>query len=170
MHINSTGDSKKYIDGPYFAVFCFGLLCMGYLTGTRAFHCQWSNTDRLKHVYINKTNHAQKVCVYLMDIPDILSDILYQYQVYVVVRCCCRMRMRRSEIDWDPTWFSKCYPWEVKNHVLGTFFLSLAWRKLRQCSANYWAGYFSNLACESLEYSLSLLRARDRKRALKKFE
>ena len=29
-------------------------------------------------------------------------------------------------------------------------FLSLAWSKLRLCSANHWAGYFSNLACDWL--------------------
>ena len=39
-------------------------------------------------------------------------------------------------------------------------FLSLGQSKLRLCSANHRAGYFSNLACDCL----SLLRARDRKR------
>ena len=48
--------------------------------------------------------------------------------------------------------------WKDTSHVrfIGTFiltrarFLSLTWSKLRLCSANHRAGYFSNLACDWL--------------------
>ena len=52
----------------------------------------------------------------------------------------------------------------------------LARSKPRMCSANHGAGFFSNLACDWLstglwlaEHSLSLFRARDRKRAQDNF-
>ena len=46
-----------------------------------------------------------------------------------------------------------------------TRFLYLARSKLRLCSANHRAGYFSNLACDWLNIGWAILRATDRKRS-----
>ena len=54
--------------------------------------------------------------------------------------------------------YKQAVNWRV-NWLLRAYFLSLAQSKLRLCSANYRAGYFSNQACDWLSISGPILKA-----------